>query len=211
MWLVAFSHDADVVRDTARGILGGPPYRAGEEGVLRRTLTEVLDLLGQVLSRTLGAVGSSPAVAWTLALVGLAVLAVVVWRATRGATLGRRGPRAVLDGVSSRSAADWLAEADRHLGAGDLDGALRARYIAAVATLEERALLDARPGRTIGELDAELSARLPELAVVLEPAGRRVEEVVFGGRPASHHDLEAVDAALAAVRAAGRVEVGAGR
>lgn len=209
--LVAFGHDPAQVRELARQLLGGPPYRAGEEGALRRALTEVVDLLGRVLSETLGTVGTNPAVAWGIALVGLAVLAALVWRVTRGTTLGRRGPRAALDGGTSRSAADWLAEGARCLGAGDLEGALRARYIAAVVTLEERGLLDPQPGRTIGELDTELRRRLPELAAVLGAAGQRVEQVVFGGRTATRGDLEVVDGALAAARGAGRVEVGASR
>jgi hypothetical protein len=209
--LASLGHDPELVRDLAGRILGGPPYRAGEPGTLRRTLDEVLDVIGRVLSQAFGAVGSSPAVAWTIALLGLVVLGLVVWRATRGATLGRRGPRAVPDAGRVRAAADWLAEADRHLAAGDLAAALRARYVGAVITLEERGLLDVRPGRTIRELDVELAARLPALAPPLAAAGRRVEPVVFAGRDATRADLEVVDAALAAVRAAGRVEVGAAR
>jgi hypothetical protein len=209
--LAALGHDPQVVRDLARRILDGPPYRAGEPGTLRRTLESVLDAIGRVLGDALGAVGGTPAVAWTIALLGLALLAIVVWRATRGATLGRRVPRAVPDAGRVRSAADWMAEADRHLAAGDLDAGLRARYVAAIVTLEERGLLDVRPGRTIRELDAQLADRLPELAPRLAEAGRRVEPVVFAGRAATRADLEVVDTALTAVRSAGRVEVGAGR
>lgn len=209
--LAVLDHDADLVRETARRILGGPPYREGEPGVIRRALSEVLDALGRLLSEVLGTVGSTPAVAWAVAVLGLVLLAVVVWRATRGTTLGRRGPRVVPGGRSARTAEDWLAEAARHLDAGDLEAALRARYVGTVVTLEERGLLQARPGRTIRELDAELADRLPEVAVALEPAGRRVEEVVFAGRAATRADVAVVEAALATVRAAGRVEVGAGR
>ncbi|MFU8839854.1 MAG: DUF4129 domain-containing protein [Nitriliruptoraceae bacterium] len=209
--LAALGHDPDVVGDLADRILGGPPYRAGEPGTLRRTIDAILDAIGRLLGDALGVVGGTPAVAWAIALLGLALLAAVVWRATRGATLGRRLTRAVPDAGRVRAAADWLAEADRHLTAGDLDAALRARYVAAVVTLEERGLLASRPGRTIRELDAELAARLPELAPRLAAAGRRVEPVVFAGHEATRGDLEVVDAALTAVRSAGRVEVGASR
>jgi hypothetical protein len=209
--LAALGHDPDLVRDLADRILGGPPYRAGEPGTLRRTIDTVLDALGRLLGDALGTVGGTPAVAWSIALLGLALLAVVVWRATRGATLGRRVPRAVPDAGRVRAAADWMAEADRHLAAGDLHAALRARYVAAVVTLEERGLLDSRPGRTIRELDAELAERFPELAPRLAAAGRRVEPVVFAGRDATRADLEVVDAALAAARSVGRVDVGASR
>jgi hypothetical protein len=209
--LAALGHDPDLVRDLADRILGGPPYRAGEPGTLRRTIDTVLDALGRLLGDALGTVGGTPAVAWSIALLGLALLAVVVWRATRGATLGRRVPRAVPDAGRVRAAADWMAEADRHLAAGDLHAALRARYVAAVVTLEERGLLDTRPGRTIRELDTELAERLPDLAPRLAAAGRRVEPVVFAGRDATRADLEVVDAALAAARSVGRVDVGASR
>ena len=204
-------HDADRVRRVAERIVGNPPYRDGEVGALRRLLQSVLDAVGAFLSRVLGAVGGTPALAWAVAAVGLLVLGIVVWRATRGATLGRGGDPAVPVPGAERTAASWRAEAEAHLAAGRREAALRARYAAAVVTLIERGVLDDVPGRTIRELDAELQLVGPALAPAFATAGSRVERVVFGDEPASGDDLEAAAYALErAATATARVELGVG-
>ncbi|MEX2550224.1 MAG: DUF4129 domain-containing protein [Nitriliruptoraceae bacterium] len=192
-------HDRDVVRRTAEEIVTRPPYRDGEPGVLRRTLQRVLDVIGGFLADVLGTVGAVPAVAWGIVLVGLVLLGLVVWRATRGATLGQGGPAAVPASATTRSAASWLAEADEHLAAGRHEEALRARYVATVVTLIERGVLTEVPGRTIRELDAELGEVAPSLVEPVSRAGASVERVVFGDEEARAADLRAVDRAYAAV------------
>ena len=80
-----------------------------------------------------------------------------------------------------------------------------------MVTLLERGLIDDVPGRTIRELDRELSVAAPAIADAFAAAGARVEHVVFGAEQATHQDLEVAAAALAAAsRADVRVEVGAG-
>ena len=205
------AHDPDLVRRTAEGIVGSPPYRDGEPGVLRRTLTRLADLLGQLLADLAGTVGGTPAVAWIVAGVGLLLLGAVVWYATRGATLGRGAVAALPLGISDRSAAEWEREATERLAAGDLAAGLRARYLAAVVTLIESGVLDDRPGRTIRELDVELAGVAPTVAAEMARAGQRVEQVLFAGRDATGEDVEVARAALAAVRRQGaRVRVGSG-
>jgi hypothetical protein len=204
-------HDADLVREIAERIVGNPPYRDGEPGVLQRLFQSVLDALGAFLSRVLGAVGGTPSLAWGIAAVGLLALGVVVWRATRGATLGRGGDPAVPTPGTERSAASWRAEAETHLAAGRWEAALRARYAAAVVTLLERGVIDDVPGRTIRELDAELQVISPDLAPAFAVAGARVERVVFGGEQASGDDLSAAAHALERAATVGpRVDVGVG-
>jgi hypothetical protein len=207
----SLAHDPDLVRRTAERIVGNPPYRDGEVGALRRVLQRVLDAVGGFLSDLLGAIGGTPPVAWAVAAVGLLVLGVVVWRATRGATLGRGGDPAVPIPGTDRSAASWRAEADAHLAAGRWEAALRARYAAAVVTLLERGVVDDVPGRTIRELDAELQVVAPDLAPAFAVAGSRVERVVFGDEPAGEDDLRAAAHALSRAATAGpRVDVGVG-
>jgi hypothetical protein len=209
--LAGLVHDPDLVRRTAERIVGAPPYRDTEVGIVRRTLQRILDTLGAALGDALGAIGGTPALAWAIAVVGLVVLGAVVWRATRGASLGGRGDRVVPLPGSDRSAASWQAEAEAHLAAGHLEAALRARYAAAVVTLLERGLIEDVPGRTIRELDRELSRAAPALAPVLATAGERVERVVFGDEPATQDDLEVAGEALAAAaRTTAGTQVGAG-
>lgn len=209
--LTGLVHDPELVRRTAARIVGGPPYRDTDVGLVRRTVQRILDTIGAALADVLGAIGGTPALAWAIAGVGLVLLGLVVWRATRGASLGGHGDRVVPLPGSDRSAASWQAEAEAHLAAGHLDAALRARYAAAVVTLRERGLIDDVPGRTIRELDRELARTAPALAPVLATAGARVERVVFGDEPATPDDLEVAGAALAAAsRTAVGTEVGAG-
>ncbi len=205
------THDADRVRRLAERIVGNPPYREGEAGSLQRLLERVLDAVGGFLSQVLGAVGGTPGLAWVVATIGLVVLGVVVWRATRGATLGRGGDPAVPTPGAERSAASWRTEADAHLAAGRWEAALRARYAAAVVTLLERGVIDDVPGRTIRELDAQLQVVAPALAPAFATAGARVERVVFGDEPAGEEDLRAAAHALErAATVTARVALGVG-
>ena len=205
----ALVHDPDVVRRTAEEIVTRPPYREGEPGLLRGTLQRVLDVIGGFLSDVLGTVGTVPVVAWGIVLAGVLLLGLVVWRATRGATLGQGGPAAVPASGSTRSAASWLAEADEHLAAGRHEEALRARYVATVVTLIERGVLSEVPGRTIRELDAELAQLAPSLAEPVSRAGASVERVVFGDDEPRQQDLDTVDRAFAAVeRSRGSLQLG---
>ncbi|MFO7777164.1 MAG: DUF4129 domain-containing protein [Nitriliruptoraceae bacterium] len=204
-------HDADLVRRLAEGIVGNPPYRDGEAGSLQRLLQSVIDGVGGFLSQLFGAVGGTPALAWGVATVGLMVLGVVVWRATRGATLGHGGDPALPTPGPERSAASWRAEAEAHLAAGRREAALRARYAAAVVTLLERGVIDDVPGRTIRELDAELRTVAPALAPAVAVAGSRVERVVFGDEPVRDDDLRAAEHALErAANGTARVDLGVG-
>lgn len=202
-------HDPERIRELAREIVSRPPYREGDPGPLRRAFQRILDVVGDLLGNALGTVATVPGVAWAIAGVGIVVLALVVWRATRGATLGRGRDVAVPPAASERPAAAWAADADRLAAAGELEAALRARYVAAVVTLIEQGVLEDVPGRTIRELDAELLRLAPRLQPALARAGDRVEAVVFGDLAASAEDLDlAAEALRAAARHRSSVEVG---
>ncbi len=194
-------HEPGQVRDLARSILSERPYADLEPGPLRRALQQVLDAIGDVLGNALGAVASVPGVAWLIAGLGLLLLGLVVWRATRGATLGRGQDVAVPPAASERAAAAWAADADRLAAAGDLEAALRARYVAAVVTLIEQGVIEEVPGRTIRELDRELARRAPTVGGEMAHVGDRVEAVVFGDLPAEAADLDVAAVALRAAAA----------
>lgn len=202
-------HDPDHVRDLARSILSDPPYAELEPGPLRRAFQRLLDVIGDLLGNALGAVATVPGVAWVIAGLGILLLGLVVWRATRGATLGGGQAAAIPAAASERPATEWAADADRLAAAGDLEAALRARYVATVVTLIEQGVIADIPGRTIGELEQELARRAPGLRPEMARVGERVEAVVFGDQPAGDGDLELAAAALrAAARHDPRVEVG---
>ena len=80
---------------------------------------------------------------------------------------------------------------------------MRERLRAVVRSLEERAVLDERPGRTADEAAAEAGRALPGCAAGLRSAAVLFDEVWYGGRPAgpeSYAALRDLDAQVQAAR-----------
>ena len=99
-----------------------------------------------------------------------------------------------------RSAADFRADAERFAASGAWAEAVRSRLRAVVRELEERGLVDARPGRTADEIALDAGMRLPSVAADLRAAARLFDDVWYGGRTAdsaSYDPLVAVDEAVA--------------
>jgi hypothetical protein len=129
--------------------------------------------------------GATPGGGLGLAVIVLAVLAVLAalwWR------LGtpRRAPSssAPLFDERPRSAAEHRASAEAHAAQGHWNQAVQERMRAVVRSLEERALLDPRPGRTADEAAAEAGRSLPSHADRLGAAAREFDDVTYGGRSA---------------------------
>jgi hypothetical protein len=61
---------------------------------------------------------------------------------------------------------------------------VRERLRAIVRSLEERAVLEPRPGRTADEAASEAGAALPDCAAGLRSAALLFDDVWYGGRPA---------------------------
>lgn len=81
-----------------------------------------------------------------------------------------------------RSAAEHRATAQAHAAAQRWSEAVQERMRAIVRSLEERALLDPRPGRTADEAAAEAGRTLPAHADQLRDAAREFDGVTYGGR-----------------------------
>jgi hypothetical protein len=74
---------------------------------------------------------------------------------------------------------------------------------AVVRSLEERALLDVRPGRTADEAAAEAGRTLPAHRERLHTAARDFDDITYGGRMAteqSYHHLAELDHDLDSTR-----------
>jgi len=72
-----------------------------------------------------------------------------------------------------------------------------------VRDVEERGLVDVRPGRTADEIARDAGRALPAVAGDLRAAARLFDDVWYGGRTAdssSYDRLVAVDQAVAAAR-----------
>lgn len=171
----------------AREELAKEIYQAHRPGLVRRLVGWLADKAGQLLD---GAAGVSPGGLAGLVVVALLVVATVVAVRLRVGPLGRRSAvDPTLFTGRRRSAADHRAAADGHAARGEWADAVRERLRAVVRSLEERALLDDRPGRTADEAAAEAGLLLPGCADDLRHGARTFDDVWYGGRRAGpEHD-----------------------
>lgn len=147
--------------------------------------------------------GGSPGGSALIILVVL-VAAVVIFALARAGPPRRvaRRTAAELDRDGRLSAVDHRELAEQFGAAGRLADALREWLRVGVATLEERSLLDPRPGRTAAEIARLGGSAIPAAAAPLQAAARVFDEVWFGGRPATSADVDIARGAADAVRLA---------
>lgn len=185
----------DAAREAAEQELRNPAYRLEEPSPMERALTWLLERLQALLAGAESvAPGGYPGLVLLLAL---GVLVAVALRLAIG-RIGRTaaGESAVF-ATERRSAAWHRRAADEHAARADWAAAARERLRAVVRDLEDRDLLEARPGRTAREAAAEAGAALPACAAGLREAAGIFDDVCYGGRPA----MAAMDARIREVDA----------
>ncbi|MEU0793157.1 DUF4129 domain-containing protein [Amycolatopsis sp. NPDC005961] len=172
--------DRDAARRAAAEELTDPKYRDAQPNFLQ----QIGQWLGEQLEKLLNGVSSVvPGGIWgvLLVLVLLIVLVVVVrLRTGKIARTSRAG--GTVFGGRRQSADDYRRSAAEAAAAGRYDDAVRDRFRAVVRALEERALLDARSGRTADEAAAEAGTLLPNVAAELREGARLFDDVHYGGR-----------------------------
>ncbi|WP_432495623.1 DUF4129 domain-containing protein [Kineococcus gypseus] len=200
-------------------LVAGAPVRPGREEA-RRLLAEELAgreyrqdgaswlvrawewLVERFSAVEVPAVGTGLTAVLVVVLLVVAVV-VVVLLVAGPVRRGGRAPRAELFEAGPEPSSAHVRRADAAAAAGAWDAAVAERFRALVRSLEERALLDRRPGRTAHEAAVEAAAALPGCADGLARAARAFDDVRYGGRPASaatDADLRAVLAQVAAAR-----------
>lgn len=188
----------DAAREAAREELSKPAYHQNDPGLFQRALNRFWEWVGELFDHASGATPGG-----TLGLLAVAVFAVLVvaalwWRLGAPRRAVRSAAGALFDdGI--RSAADHRAAADALAAEGRWNEAVQERMRAVVRSLEERTLLDPRPGRTADEAAAEAAASLPSRADALRAAARTFDDVTYGARPANeamYASLRALDQAL---------------
>ncbi|MER5311190.1 DUF4129 domain-containing protein [Streptomyces sp. NPDC002773] len=189
-------------REAAERELSKPMYHENDPNLLQRGLDRfwewLRDLFGAASGATPGGVVGLVAVVLFVA----ALAAALWWR------LGtpRRAPGTTGDSLFAggpRTARDHRAAAARHAAAGRWNQALQERMRAVVRSLEERTLLDPRPGRTADEAAAEAGRSLPSHADELRLAARAFDDVAYGGRTAdepAYRRIEELDTVLERTR-----------
>jgi hypothetical protein len=148
-------------------------------------------------------------------LVIIALLALVTVFVTRRGVSGKRrsGAASGLDLPADISSEQLRAEADAFASRGQWSEAVRARLRAVVRALEERGVLDPRPGRTAAEVAAEAGSARPEWRDPLWKGALTFGEIWYGRRPATAEDdavLRELDTTLRRSRTPAAAVTGAG-
>ena len=195
--------DAPTARLWAQRELADPLYHQGPS-LLSRFLTWVgqqLDALSQVSISW-----NSGLLVLLAVLVALVVAVLVVAGPVRRR---RRAAPATTQGVlvdDTRTAERLRADARAAAAHEVWEVAVADWFRAVVRGLEERTVLDERPGRTADEAARSAAHRLPDLAAALDDGARLFDDVVYGHRRADRADeaaMRALDAAVQAARPVG--------
>jgi hypothetical protein len=203
----------DEARELARRELHKQIYRRDEPSFLDRVLRKISDWLNRLFGHTPGEHGGG-GWGWT-ALVVLVILLILVaaavwWRV--GSVRRNAAERASLLDDAHSTAEDHRTAAERHAAAGEWPEAIRERLRAIARDLEERVIVEPRPGRTADELAAEAGAALPDHAEELAAGVRIFDDVWYGGRRGDadgYARLTELDRRLRAARPAPLVSGGA--
>ena len=187
----------DPAREAARRELAKRMYHENDPSWFQRALNAFWDWVGKLFD---AASSATPGGALGLVVVIAVVLLVagaLWWRL--GTPRRDPGSSATLFDDRPRSAADHRAASEAHAAQGHWNQAVQERMRAIVRSLEERALLDIRPGRTADEAAAEAGRALPSHTDPLRSAARDFDDVTYGGRSAteqSYHRIADLDSDL---------------
>jgi hypothetical protein len=192
----------DAAQQAAREELAKQVYREAGPGLTERFLRWLVDTATDLLD---GAAGVSPGgKVGALVVLLLLVAAAIAVRRRLGPVRRAAGGDQPLFAGAERSAAEHRRAADAHAAAGEWAEAVRERLRAVVRDLEERGVLDPRPGRTADEAATEAGAVLPACAGPLRAGARIFDDVWYGGRPGTPNaddELRALDQAVRSSRA----------
>ncbi|WP_369395135.1 DUF4129 domain-containing protein [Streptomyces sp. CG1] len=193
----------DPARDAARRELSKRMYHENDPGLFQRALKAFWDWLDRLLNSAASATPGGTVGLIVVVLFVVAVLAALWWRL--GTPRRQPSSTAVLFDDRPRSAAEHRAAAEAHAAQGHWNQAVQERMRAIVRSLEERTLLDVRPGRTADEAAAEAGRTLPAHSDRLRAAAREFDDVTYGGRRAteeSYHRIAGLDRDLERTRPA---------
>ncbi|MGW7361087.1 DUF4129 domain-containing protein [Streptomyces sp. NPDC054802] len=192
--LIRLSDDVPVdiprvpAREAAERELSRPMYHENDPNLLERALNRFWEWVDDLFGAASGGAPGGTLGLIVIVLVVVALAAAFWWR------LGK--PQRAATGSDSlfddrpRDASAHRAAADKHAAADRWNQAVQERMRAIVRSLEERTLLDPRPGRTADEAAAEAGRPLPAHADELRAAARTFDDVTYGGRTADRRAYE---------------------
>lgn len=210
---VVVDPDRETARRWAVEELTDQAYVQAQPNLLQQGIMWVLDRLDELLSAAgsaSGGFGLVVAVALVAALVVAALLLAGPLRRRAGA---RRRSGGGVFGATAMTAAQHRSASEQAAGAGRWAAAVQERFRATARSLEERVVLDVRPGRTADEVAREAGALMPDTAEPLRRAARAFDDVTYGERPGDEQGYAAAveaDEAVARSRPAGLLSAVAG-
>ncbi|MEU1557836.1 DUF4129 domain-containing protein [Streptomyces scabiei] len=193
----------DPAREAARRELSKGMYHQNDPSWYERAMDAFWEWLDKVFGAASAATPGGTLGLVVIVLAVLALLGALWWRL--GTTRRAPASSAVLFDDRPRSAAEHRAAAEAQAAQGHWNQAVQERMRGVVRSLEERALLDVRPGRTADEAASEAGTSLPAHAERLHTAARDFDDVTYGGRSASEETylrLAALDTDLERARPA---------
>ncbi|MFF8604304.1 DUF4129 domain-containing protein [Streptomyces sp. NPDC015346] len=188
-------------REAAERELSKRMYHENDPNLLERGLDRFWEWVGELFAAASGVTPGGLIGLVVIVLVALALVAALWWRLGTPHRTPTGADSLFADGP--RTAAEHRAAAARHAAEDRWNQALQERMRAVVRSLEERALLDPRPGRTADEAAAEAGRSLPAHADGLRAAARSFDDVTYGGRAAdesAYRRIEELDTALERTR-----------
>ncbi|WP_051765273.1 DUF4129 domain-containing protein [Streptomyces sp. NRRL F-5135] len=169
-------------REAAERELTKPMYHENNPNLLRRAIDRFWEWVGELFDSASGIAPGGPLGLLVIAALVVALGAALWWRL--GTPRRSAGRRTELFDQAPRSAAEHRAAADTHAATGRWAQAVQERMRAIVRSLEERALLDPRPGRTADEAASEAGRALPDHADRLRAAAGEFGAIAYGGHAA---------------------------
>jgi len=189
--------DAETARRWAEQELADPIYHQGESllQVVLRWIQERLAEAQNALSTMNGR--SAAIVLGSVVIIGVVVTLLVVGPVRRSRRSQRSSVEVFVD--DNRTVAELRRSADTLAAAGKWSEAVLDRFRAILRSLEKRAVVDERPGRTAHEAAVQAAAVLPPCAADLHRASRMFDDVCYGDVEARRDDdawLRQVDDAV---------------
>ena len=170
----------DQAREAARHELDKSAYADARPPLTTRVVQWLLDHLKKLLEGAAGSVPGGRIGVLLIVLLAAGIVAIVLARLRPSLREHRSGDLFgsghLLTAEEHRSLAD-AAAAD-----GDFAEAVRERLRAIVRQLEERGILDPRPGRTAAEVSTETGRAVPALIDPLRRAATTFEQIWYGGQ-----------------------------
>ncbi|MFF0096899.1 DUF4129 domain-containing protein [Streptomyces canus] len=184
----------DPAREAARRELSKRMYHENDPSWFQRALNAFWDWVDKLFNTAASATPGGP-LGLVVVIAAVLLVAGALWWRLGSPRRGAVSSAALFDD-RPRSAADHRAAAEAHAAQGHWNQAVQERMRAIVRSLEERTLLDIRPGRTADEAAAEAGRALPSHTDRLRSAARDFDDVTYGGRAAteqSYHRIAELD------------------